>query len=392
MEINKQCADYCISVIRAVMQDGSTPALPKEFSLAELYAFARLHGVEAMVYHGLCRLEMDESDPVWKDWENRAGMLLTQSIVQLAERDRLLLALPGEGIALLPVKGCWLKEQYPEIDYRQMSDLDLLIHQEDVPKANALMLQWGYVWEEDLVENHDSYGKPPYLGIELHRSLLPPEDSHYGYYEKIWEKAVPVDGLPGVFRLKPEDEYIYYIVHLYKHILHAGTGIRSFLDSLVYRKTYPDMDRAYLLRELKLLRLDAFAVCVETLADCWFDTGTPIPQHMEDMQMSILCAGTYGTVSRRVRNEMYALRQRFNSPAAVKIAYLFSTLFLPLKGMRELYPILEKLPVLLPVFWIWRLISRLLFRPRTLKHFLKNTNEEGDKLWSEFNWQEFQSK
>ena len=60
--------------------------------------------------------------------------------------------------------------------------------------------------------------------------------------------------------------------------------------------------------------------------------------------------------------------------------------------MQPLYPVLNKAPVLLPVFWVWRLLSRLLFRPKALTNLIKHTNEEGDKLWSEDDWQEFRSK
>ena len=145
-------------------------------------------------------------------------------------------------------------------------------------------------------------------------------------------------------------------------------------------------------KELERLQLAPFARCVEAITDCWFSDGTPLPEDMEEMARSILSAGTYGTVGGRVHNEMMQLRERFGSPLAVKLAYLFSSLFLPLKGMRELYPVLKKAPVLLPLFWIWRPISRLLFGRDRLKQFLNNTDKEGDKLWSEFDWRGFQSK
>lgn len=128
------------------------------------------------------------------------------------------------------------------------------------------------------------------------------------------------------------------------------------------------------------------------MTDCWFLSGQPIPEAMEPMAQSILSAGTYGTTSQKIFNEMQQLRDKHYNPLTVKLAYMFTTLFLPLKAMQELYPVLRKVPVLLPVFWIWRPVSRLLFRPQALKRFLKNTNEEGDKLWSEFDWREFRSK
>lgn len=390
--MNKQCAAYCIDLIRCLMQEKNIPQIPQGVSLEELYAFAKLHGVEAMVYHGLEQISMDEANPVWQDWANRADLLLTQSIVQLAERDQLFADLPSAGIPILPVKGCWLKEQYPDIDYRQMSDLDMLIHRSDLKKAETVMTQLGYEKEADAAENHDAYSKPPYMGVELHHSLLPEDDTRGSYYDDVWERAVPEEGFLGVFRLKPEDEYIFYILHLFKHVLHAGTGIRSFLDSLVYRKIWPDMDQLYLRKEFENLGMTDFVRCVEIITDCWFETGTSVPAEMEAMAESILSSGTYGTESRRFRNEMQEIGGKFKNPFVVKAVYLLSCLFLPLKAMQELYPVLVKMPVLLPVFWVWRPISRLLFRPEALTNLVRQTNEEGDKLWSEYNWQEFQSK
>jgi len=390
--MNKTCAAYCIDLIRNLMQQTPVPPMPEGVTLAQLYDFSKLHGVEAMVYHGLEQLDMDEKDPIWKDWENRAAMLLTQSIVQLAERDVLFNALPAAGISILPVKGCWLKERYPDIDYRQMSDLDILIHPQDRPKAEALMNQLGYEKEEGLAEHHDGYLKPPYMGVELHHMLLPEQDARAGYYCDIWEKVQPVEGFSGVFRLKSEDEYIYYILHLYKHVIYAGTGIRSFLDSLVYRNAYPDMDWDYLRQEFQKLGVADFAESIQTIADCWFLSGEAIPAGLEDMAQSVLSAAAYGTENQLIHNEMKPMLERFRNPLVAKAVYLLSCLFLPLKAMRILYPVLNKFPILLPVFWVWRPIDRLLFRPEALKSIVRQTNQEGDKLWSEYSSQESQSK
>ena len=135
MTTNSACAMYCIDLIRCLLQEKEIPQLPDTVSLQELYAFAKLHNVEAMVFHGLEQLGMDNTNPIWQDWQNRSAMLLTQGIVQMADRDTLFSALTEAGIKLLPVKGCWMKELYPDIDYRQMSDLDMLIPAEKAQEA-----------------------------------------------------------------------------------------------------------------------------------------------------------------------------------------------------------------------------------------------------------------
>ena len=173
MTVNYACARYCIDVIRCLLQGIEIPPMPDGVTMQELFAFAKMHNVEAMVLHGLEQLEPDSSDPVWLNWQNRAAMLLTQSIVQLADRDMLFSALTEAGIRLLPVKGCWIKELYPEIDYRQMSDLDMLIPAEQAQDAESIMRSLGYKrdeYEEEI--NHTGYFKPPYTEVELHTSLL----------------------------------------------------------------------------------------------------------------------------------------------------------------------------------------------------------------------------
>ena len=173
MEHNITCARYCVDVIRAVMAEQEIPELPEGLSLQQLFDFSRMHSVEAMVCQGISQLEPEDEDPVWQNWCNRAQMLLTQSIVQLADRDEVFAALTEAGLDILPVKGSWLKEQYPQIHYRQMSDLDMLIRREDRETARRTMLALGYSEEkEEAAAHHDGYGKKPYTAIELHLQLL----------------------------------------------------------------------------------------------------------------------------------------------------------------------------------------------------------------------------
>ena len=71
-----------------------------------------------------------------------------------------------------------------------------------------------------------------------------------GYYDDIWDRAQEDADYPCLYRFSPEDEYIYYFLHINKHLEDAGTGIRSILDSVVYRDAFPQLDRQYLQQEL----------------------------------------------------------------------------------------------------------------------------------------------
>ena len=367
MRYNKECAAYVIDLIRAVMQETEIPEKPESLSLQELYGFAKLHNVEALLYHGLCQTHVDLSDPVWQNWENRAGMLLAQGIVQLAERDELFSALTAAGIPLLPFKGCWLKEMYPNMEYRQMADLDMLIPREHAQAAKKLMLSLGYQTEtfED-APHHAGYLKPPYTEVELHVTMM---EEDIPYYHDVWNRVVSVKEYPCLYRLTAEDEYIFYIVHLNKHLEEAGIGIRSVLDSVVYRDAWPSLDRQYLQQELQKLGLWQRTLDIEAIADCWFKTGRSVPEELSSMAEFMISAGSYGKLENRSRQRMKKLEEKYRNPILRGLIYWFIRFFRPLKEMQQSYPVLKRLPVLLPVFWIYRAVMKFIRNPqKNLRH------------------------
>ena len=379
MEHNSLAAQYCLDVIRAVMQEQSVPSMPEGVTLGDLFEFSRLHGIEAIVYHGLSQLDVDEAEPTWASWGLRAEMLLTQSIVQLADRDALFEALGAANIPHMPVKGCWLKESYPQIDFRQMADLDVLIHNEDRARAKALMLSMGYSEDEEQGLHHDGYTKAPYTAVELHFTLIRSDSEYYPYYKNVWDKAKSVEGHTLLHRLAAEDEYIFYFVHLKKHMDEAGCGIRTVMDCTVYRRTYPDMDRSYLQGEFEKLGLSRFVQEVETLADCWFVNGEPLPPGLSRMGEEILWAGMYGSMENYFRQQMEGLRARYKNPLLRMAVYWLRKVFRPLWYMKHYYPILDKYPLLLPFTWLARIVQKCMESPAALVYQIKQIYKEGAK-------------
>lgn len=377
MERNSICAQYCIDIIRAVMQEHVVPEIPEGVTLQELFDYSKMHSVEALVFSGLSQVEVDETDPVWDHWANRAQMILTQSIVQLADRDIVFAALTEAGMDVLPVKGSWLKEQYPQIDYRQMSDLDMLIRREEREKAREVMFRLGYKEELVLSPHHDGYEKAPYTAVELHLQLLPDGDEHCGYYQNIWEKAKPVEGYCSLYRLPVEDEYIFCMLHMKHHLEEMGCGIRMVLDSVVYRNLYPNMDQAYLAQEYRKLGIEDFVKQIENMSDCWFATGEDLPNDLVKTAAFILWSGTYGSLDTAVQNRLDILKEKYKNPALVMTVYWGSRIFRPLDEMKGHYPILKKMPVLLPLFWVLRIAKKVATKPAGLLQHMKEVCKEG---------------
>ena len=123
-------------------------------------------------------------------------------------------------------------------------------------------------------------------------------------------------------------------------------GLRSLPDTSVYlTRKGGSMDRIYLLRETGELDIAEFERQNRSLALHLF-SGEPLTGLDREMLDVILLSGTYGTRAMRVRNRMRDGR---------RLSYLLTRAFPPMRKMKWDYPVLRRLPVLLPACWVARL-------------------------------------
>ena len=76
---------------------------------------------------------------------------------------------------------------------------------------------------------------------------------------------------------------------------------------------------------------------------------------------------------------MDRLRETYRNPLICLLAYCIPRFFRPLPEMRRQYPILNKLPFLLPVFWFVRILSRMLLNKHAFWQKCRLVFREGGK-------------
>jgi hypothetical protein len=226
--------------------------------------------------------------------------------------------------------------------------VDVLYDKRHRRALDALMRSLGYVCEAS-DPNHDEYHRPPCVAIEMHRNLLTDFKTVDAYYADIWSRLTPVG--EGEYRMSDEDFYIYQTVHTMKHFIGGGTGIRSILDVFVYLRKKPNLDREYLARELDKLGLRAFHEKLERLSDVWFG-GAEMTEDLLPISEYILGSGTYGLAAQKAVNVSARTR-------GGRIGYLFARAFPPYWFMAEKYPSLRRVPILLPFYWIYRIVRAI---------------------------------
>lgn len=152
---------------------------------------------------------------------------------------------------------------------RLFGDVDLMVRESSLADAERLLVHSG--WMTSTLNSYDQryyrqwmHEVPPLrhlkrqTTLDLHHSIIPPV-SHANFpLEKLWQQALPVDDMPGLFALSHVD----MILHSATHLFHEGEfdqGLRDLSDLDLLLREYIVQDALWddLLKrsvELKLER------------------------------------------------------------------------------------------------------------------------------------------
>ncbi len=271
-----------------------------------------------------------------------------------AEKEKVAGELEKSKIPYMLMKGCIIKNCYPEPTHRQMGDIDIWFKREYAEKVKDIMLGMGYECELFGVLHHDEYSKKPFYIVEMHRYLFREEDLEWvKYYEDIDKRLIPVDGREYEYKFSDEDFYIYFYLHAYKHLLQEGTGIRTLLDFYLYLRRI-DLDFSYIERELRKIKADDYEAVLRDLSLKLFDSeALPHDVRLEDREEelleTILESGVYGNIKIKMRTALA------NTPDRSKFRFLLGKIFMIPVRYRNTYPKMYKniftRPLLLLLRW-----------------------------------------
>lgn len=360
-----KCCRYIVAVVGAVLHERTVPLPPEGISWKQVYEMAKYQGLESMVFAGVqTRLEKDGKQ--YQKWESRYARNLIQCFTQEEELDTILRKFCRAGINVILLKGDIIRELYPQKDFRQMADLDILVRDRDRAEAGKILRQLGYQYLPDPYDHQDDYQKPPYMCVELHRSLVQGDCAYKEYGRDIWERVIPVEGRQGCFRMDINDYYVFHLIHFAKHYFAKGSGIRSVLDIYIFLQKYgKELDREYLEEWMKRLGLQEFQRTAEMLAEYWFGrTKVKLGKAAPDMERKVFFSGTYGSKLSEVLWQAEEYRTKKYGAAH----YIFSRVFMNRKAMAADYPCLKRRPFLLPLCWIHRLVKTVLTNYRTISY------------------------
>lgn len=262
-------------------------------------------------------------------------------------------ALEDAQIPFVPLKGSVLREYYPKPWTRTSSDIDVLVHEEDLERACEAICARLECKNEGRSTHDISLMSAGGVHIELHYSLVE-EGRAAGAAEilsGIWDYTELDAERAFQRRMRDEAFYFYHVAHMAKHFERGGCGVRPFVDLwlLDHIEAFDTKARKELLRRGGLL---CFAEKASLLSRVWLE-GLNGDATTEQLAQYILRSGVFGNTENKV-----AMGQ---VQKGGRLRYVLGRIFPSLSAMCSLYPILKKHAWLLPICHLRRW-GRFLFR------------------------------
>ncbi len=352
-EAEKIKYSYFLSLVSSVLNDTEAPLPYENCSLESIKRIADETRMDAIFDEAIIMLskKFSVSAELLSYAKKDLNHWIYIDMVMKYEIESLLKSFDEGKIYNLPMKGYFLKEDYPNSFERSISDYDILFDINDIESIKNIFKQnWYKFLKNDDQQYH--FVKAPFMYIEMHRSLLKKDNINYSLLENQLEKAKVRDGYSYSKEMTLEDYYIYMLLHSAKHFSQGGIGIRMIADEYVFYKKYSDqLNQKYLSEQFEKLGITLFEKKLRDISLKWFSKGSEV-KDFDDVEEYILLSMTLGRVDVAVMSEME--RRRVNTETGRKksrFVNFISSLFPNKTYMANKYSFVEKMPILLPYSW-----------------------------------------
>lgn len=369
--------EYLLQLVNSVLYDLPAPSPGECVEWDAVFSAARAGEVMSILYGKINEIEGDKrlSEEMLSSLQTsciNTGIMKLEKYRQLAV---VLEQAKQRGISVVVFKGPVLAQLYPEPMLRNSCDMDLYVEPEDLPAFEALLVENGYVKNEE----HSKECVPVYvygnlLAIEAHCRLY---EDYTGKRIQMLENmnltnpdtrvVMNACGLEFV-TLGYEEQLVFLLFHLIKHVSYNGCSIKTIVDIVLYINAYLDkISKESFWKKMKQLGYDTFCRTIFSIGVYYFGMTREIflendycenvaIQSMERMyETGILKASVLGYEDDR-RAAAIAFQSYYDrdDKKVNKFRMLQKTMFPRSKDLSFRYMYARKHPALVWVAWLHR--------------------------------------
>lgn len=353
-----------------------------KFSLGErinwpaLVEEAKAHKVSGLVYSAV-KNEIDDLGiemTLLKEWKREIILSGVNQSNHVKQVSKILQLFNDNDIPVIILKGMVLRSLFPNPDFRTMSDVDILVHQEDLERIKTLLLDINYNKVEAPQEKHDVYYKLGGPKIEVHWALTDHTMFKGGSLEEegIWEHAREVEVLGvNTLTLGYNDFIFHLIVHMASHVAYHGFGIRYLVDLVVMIEQQGKLiDWHEVIKLIDKYQIRKFSAVIFACCEDLF--GLKLPDEVAQLAVvdsdyltlfedEVMNSGVHGY---RENSEVLSRQISYNNQKQLSpLQKMMNLFFPPIDEMNDKYDYAKKNKVLAPIAWIHHLFVGL-FDPK----------------------------
>ena len=358
--------NYIIELLKCAITN-TTPSTPDEsLDWDVVFNYAKIHRIAPVLYFSIQKLPEDSKVKITnlKQYELAYKANLVDDANRENEISIIKKLLAANNVDYILLKGSVTKHFYPDTSMRMMSDVDILYRNADSKEIKNLLESNDYTQTKSTPKDAMYLSSNQLVKVEMQQSLL---DDGFTEWLKcldtVWDRC---DKKDCEYTMTPEDFYIYHIVHMAKHFINGGIGLRHILDTWVIKNHYNDMDKEYVQKVLVELNLNAFDKQIDTLCTYWFED--TIPANRENINLLseyIFANGAFGNIKQQSVNEAAnGTKGKIFPSKEVMANYYGETI--------------TKYPITIPFYWVRLNIERLFKNLGKTKNKMKAMSDISD--------------
>jgi hypothetical protein len=367
----------------------------KTVNWRDVYEEALAHNVHSLIYPVIKNLSKTYSidKTLISEWRDAS---LIGSIIQInhiKQVKKILENFQKANIPVIALKGLALRGLYPRPELRSMSDADILVHKEDVERADKILINLGY-YKLVSTEVHNNYAHEKHLHIEVHWTLIDELciKTVSEFNNTLWQntRTINIQDV-SVLALSLEYELIHIILHMASHIKHSGFGIRQLLDVVVFVEAERNnINWNLFFEQARSYNIEKFVTTIFILCNELFEIELPHSKHityyknnsyLELFINEIFASGVYGKRNsvRITSTEMLDKTRSSSAHSKTKNKLLISLLLPTPTKLGDRYAYAKKFHCLIIFAWLHRILY-VLFMRRFLVHSLHIAKERYELL------------
>ncbi|WP_049962276.1 nucleotidyltransferase family protein [Oribacterium sp. FC2011] len=370
---------YLVDLVGSVIKQKDFTKKYMKMDWERLFHLADYHKIANIIYIGM----LGASEHVPKKWGERFFERYQESLMYSSSYENseleILTMLNMHKISATVLESSATRRLYRIPESASNSPLRILMSEKDYSLAKGFLIDLGYLTDHFYPKFGEHMRAGNGFTVEIYYKLPFITKNYQKCMTSLMEKAYIDKTFNSMHTFSLESSFVFRMAEICYNYCEDALTIRKLLDVfLFYHQFRSKMNQDLIWTRFKEFKIDVIAECLIHISSIWFgNRADDMPElTIEDadvydnMESRILSNGVIGTdmvnQASILRNEIQreldkekkieekALRKQERGEFWHRFKQELLWIFPEYKYMSSLYPTLEKLPVLLPFFWIIR--------------------------------------